>query len=98
MPIRRVLANASYTSLTNHAPCHTDPTGRSARARRDAEFKDAIKRVCTANQGIYGAREAWHRLSRDGTVVAHCTVERLIWTSAPRHRARPQRAHADPFR
>ena len=27
---------------------------------------------------LYGAKKIWHELDRDGTVVARCTVERLM--------------------
>ncbi len=37
-----------------------------------------IRRVHAANFGVYGARKVWRQLGRDGTVVARCTVERLM--------------------
>ena len=30
------------------------------------------------NYGVYGARKVWLQLRRQGTVVARCTVERLM--------------------
>ncbi len=30
------------------------------------------------NYGVYGARKVWRQLHREGTVVARCTVERLM--------------------
>ena len=27
---------------------------------------------------VYGADKAWHQMNREGTKVAHCTVERLM--------------------
>ena len=31
-----------------------------------------------ANFGVYGARKVWRQLAREGTMVARCTVERLM--------------------
>ena len=51
---------------------------RPARAVRDEQLKAAIGRVHAANFGVYGARKVWLALNREGTVVARCTVERLM--------------------
>jgi putative transposase len=37
-----------------------------------------IRQVHAANFGVYGARKVWRQLAREGTVVARCTVERLM--------------------
>ena len=37
-----------------------------------------IERVWQANMQIYGADKVWRQLNRQGTVVARCTVERLM--------------------
>jgi putative transposase len=50
----------------------------SARDRRDALLVNEIRRVHTANYGVYGARKVWLQLNREGTTVARCTVERLM--------------------
>jgi transposase InsO family protein len=50
----------------------------SARSQRDAWLEDEIARVHKAQFGVYGARKLWHQLRREGTVVARCTVERLM--------------------
>jgi putative transposase len=50
----------------------------SARAVRDAELTDLIRKVHTDNYGVYGARKVWHELHRQGVDVARCTVERLM--------------------
>jgi putative transposase len=53
----------------------------SARAVRDAELLVEITRVHgdpTIGRGLYGVRKVWHQLGRDGTVVARCTIERLM--------------------
>lgn len=50
----------------------------SARQVRDAGLKTLITEVYEANYRVYGARKAWRELSRQGHVVARCTVERLM--------------------
>jgi putative transposase len=50
----------------------------SRRELRDAELKAAIARVHRGNRGVYGARRVWLALNREGTVVARCTVARLM--------------------
>ena len=37
-----------------------------------------IERVWRANMHVYGAEKVWRQLLRQGTVVARCTVERLM--------------------
>lgn len=55
-----------------------EPERVPARARRDAEVMPKIARVHVANFGVYEARKVWLQLSREGTDVARCTVERLM--------------------
>jgi putative transposase len=50
----------------------------SARAVRDAELVPVIRQVHTDNLGVYGARKVHAEVNRQGTVVARCTVERLM--------------------
>ena len=50
----------------------------SARRIRDEELKTQIARVHAENFGVYGARKVWRQLHREGTLVARCTVERLM--------------------
>lgn len=38
----------------------------------------AILAVYTQHHAVYGARKIWHQLHREGTVLARCTVERLM--------------------
>jgi len=64
------IAPSTYYATKNHFP--------SAREQRDAELTKEITRVHTENLGVYGARKVWHQLKREGTVVARCTVERLM--------------------
>lgn len=49
-----------------------------ARASRNADLFRRIERVCTENRRVYCAREVWHRLARENTEKARCTVERLM--------------------
>ena len=78
-PICRVLAVAP-SSYHEHARRLADPGRRPARARRDDEIMEQIKRVHEASSGLYGARKVWRQLLRDGVAVARCTVERLMAT------------------
>lgn len=50
----------------------------SARAVRDAELTELIRKIHVDNYGVYGARKVWHELRRQGVDVARCTVERLM--------------------
>lgn len=76
-PICRELAIAP-SSYHEHAARLADPGRRPARARRDDELREAIKRVHDASFGLYGTRKVWHQLRREGVAVAKCTVERLM--------------------
>jgi putative transposase len=48
------------------------------RRLRDAELEVEIRRVFDANYRVYGAREVWRQLNREGIRVARCTIERLM--------------------
>jgi putative transposase len=50
----------------------------SARRRRDAILKVAIRRVWDEHRQVYGADKVWAQLNREGIAVARCTVERLM--------------------
>lgn len=54
------------------------PEKRSARARRDDELREEIRRVWNEHQQVYGPRKVWRQLRRDGVEGARCTVERLM--------------------
>src|SRR6266571_3956655 len=71
-PICRVLqvAPSSYYAWRSRRP--------SARSQRDEDLKAKILACFQANRKVYGARKVWLQLHRDGTVVARCTVERLM--------------------
>ena len=76
-PICRVLPIAPSTYHV-HAARRADPAKAPARAQRDAELCEKIKRIFDKNFGVYGARKIWHQLRREGEQVARCTVERLM--------------------
>ncbi|QUM74615.1 IS3 family transposase [Sphingopyxis granuli] len=76
-PICRELAVAP-SSYHEHAARLADPAKRSARARRDDEIKQQIKRVHDDSSGLYGTRKVWHQMRREGATVAKCTIERLM--------------------
>lgn len=50
----------------------------SARAVRDEVLTEQIRAVHAANYSVYGARKVHATLLRAGTLVARCTVERLM--------------------
>ena len=54
------------------------PEKRSARAKRDAGLREAIREVWTTNRRVYGARKVWRALRATHPGVARCTVERLM--------------------
>ena len=81
-PICRELAIAP-SSYHEHAARFADPGKRSARARRDDEIKQQIRRIHAASFGLYGTRKVWHQLRREGIKVAKCTVEQAIHARKP---------------
>src|SRR4030042_756331 len=61
------------------------PTSRPARQRppsagrqRDEALKLELQQAHAEHFGVYGARKLWRQLQRQGTLVARCTVERLM--------------------
>ena len=64
-------APSTYYATKDRAP--------SARQVSDAALKPEILRVHESNcDGVYGAKKVWKQLQREGIVVAHCTVRRLM--------------------
>jgi len=63
-----------YQSLA----CREKPTIRSARAQRDEQLSEQIRRVWESNYSVYGYRKIWRQLLREGFKVARCTVARLM--------------------
>jgi putative transposase len=76
-PICRVLPIAPSTYRA-HVARRADPAKASARLRRDLVLSAQIRRVHEANFGVYGVRKVWRQLGREGTLVARCTVARLM--------------------
>lgn len=54
------------------------PEKRSQREQRDDLVKVEIQRVYDENHSVYGVREVWRQLLREGFSVARCTVSRLM--------------------
>jgi putative transposase len=61
-----------------HKARQADPERWPPRLRRDRALAPEIRRVHEENFRVYGARKVWRQLSREGQVVARCTVERLM--------------------
>jgi transposase InsO family protein len=76
-PICQVLPIAPSTYYA-HKAREADPQLRPARAQRDEQLRVEIARVWKENLQVYGVRKVWRQLHRNGTVVARCTVARLM--------------------
>ena len=79
-PICRVLTvHGCKIAPSTYYAFKTRPT--SARAKRDAVLVTQIHSVFAdrkKGRGVAGARKLWRLLTRDGIVVARCTVESLM--------------------
>jgi putative transposase len=78
--VEPVCAVLEFSASTYYA---VKKSGRepSRRRRRDEWLKKQIMRVRKdrrKGRGVYGAREVWRQLRREGVTVARCTVERLM--------------------
>jgi transposase InsO family protein len=76
-PICRVLPIAPSTYHA-HKARERDLSRAPSRVRRDAALRVEIERVWRENFQVYGARKVWRQLTREGFLVARCTVERLM--------------------
>ena len=77
-PICAVLPIAPSTYY-EHTARRLDPERRSARAKRDEELRDEIRRVLGRELAASTAsRRCGASLHREGIGVARCTVERLM--------------------
>ena len=76
-PICAVLPIAPSTYYGYKAR-EADPELRPARAQRDAQLREEIRRVWKGNLQVYGVRKVWRQLNREGHTVARCTVARLM--------------------
>jgi putative transposase len=61
-----------------HAAHQRNPQLRCPRTQRDDTLVPHIERVWQANMRVYGADKIWKQMNREGVVIAHCTVERLM--------------------
>jgi transposase InsO family protein len=77
-PICKALQIAP-SGYRRHAALRSEPHRRRARVQRDEVLVPQIERVWQANMQVYGADKVWRQLGREGTAVARCTVERLMW-------------------
>ena len=78
-PLCKVMPVAPPTYY-EHKAKETDRSRSPARARRDGQLGEEIRRVWEENFRVYGARKVWHQLHGEGIVVARCTVARLMRT------------------
>ncbi|MBB6251389.1 transposase InsO family protein [Nitrospirillum iridis] len=76
-PVCRVLPIAPSTYY-QHVAVTRAPARASARARRDADLKEAIRQLWEDNREVYGARKVGHGVMREGWHGARCIVERLM--------------------
>lgn len=76
-PICEVLQIAP-SGYRRHAARQRNPALRCTRAKRDEVLAPQIERVWQANMQVYGADKVWHQMNREGSIVARCTVERLM--------------------
>ena len=76
-PICGVLPIAPSTYYEAKAR-EADSSRLPARAGRDAQLREHIRRVWEENFRVYGVRKVWRQLRREGFAVARCTVARLM--------------------
>ena len=76
-PMCAVLPIAPATYF-RHQDWQAHPEWRCHRAQRDGWLKIQIQRVWDENFAVYGPRKVWQQLTREGSGVARCTVERLM--------------------
>lgn len=76
-PLCKVLQVAP-SAYRRRAALLREPHKRCARAKHDELLIPQIQRVWQTNMQVYGADKVWRQLAREGTVVARCTVERLM--------------------
>ena len=76
-PIWKVVPIAPSTYYERKAR-EVDRSRCPARARRDGQLREEIRRVWEENFRVYGVRKVWRQLHREGIVTARCTVARLM--------------------
>lgn len=55
-----------------------NPEHRAKRDLHDEHHAEQIKRIWKESLGRYGARKVWQQLKREGSVIARCTIARLM--------------------
>ncbi len=55
-----------------------EPQRRLARARRDEQLGEQIRRIWYEHRAVYGVRKVGNQLKREGRAVARCPVARLM--------------------
>ena len=74
-PVRAICRALEFSERTYYArKCRP----ASLRSRQDLIVAARIRQVWENNYRVYGAERIWRQLRREGTVVARCTVERLM--------------------
>ena len=76
-PICEALPIAPSTYFRHKAE-QSDPTRRSARARRDEVLRAIIRRIWEEHHCVYGPRKVWKQMGREGLREARCRVRRLM--------------------
>lgn len=76
-PICRVLPIAPAT-FNDHLAKRVAPSHLPDRAKRDEKLKPEIERVFEENLSVYGVRQIWHQMCREGFDIARYTVARLM--------------------
>ncbi len=76
-PICAVLPIAPFTCY-DHLAKRTIPARLSDRPRCDAALRPEIRRVLEENWRVYGVRNVWRQLVREGFDVVRCTVVRFM--------------------
>lgn len=62
-----------------HKQQQHDPRRPSARSQRDEAMISEVQRIWNENFRVYGAREVWRQLRREGLTVARRSVERRMY-------------------
>lgn len=61
-----------------HKAGEAGPSGLPERHKRGAKLREDVRRVCEGSGRRCGARKVYRDLTREGVLVARCTVERLM--------------------
>jgi hypothetical protein len=70
--------SATPATYYAHRKRRPSPDERPARIKSDEALRVAIKRVWGDDFQVYGAKQVWQQLRREGVYVARCAGERLM--------------------